>query len=233
MESQWSTGMYQDIQSSNIDHFFSFDRIAEMMRVPSSSFVDTYSVMVMDIMVKLVEYVQTMDKFLNPPSGPGGGTSIGTAGGTVDGTGELPSNMMIQKSSILEKNKNGYPVLPDPIPSEGWKKTTWDSLFTDYVGQQYHLACGGITKHIPYKRISEKQEDFIENQYLPPKTTFRPPRNINLDEMKSIFDHFLQRQRKKGPEETFKFKSIKFKGKTIPANYYTISDEENENNAEI
>ena len=231
MESQWSTGMCQAIQSSKTDQSFSFDRIAEMMGVPSSSFIDIYSEKVTDLMVKLVEYVLTMDRFLNPTSGSDSGTGTGTGAaagtGTIDGTAELPSNMIIQKSCILDKNENGYPILPDPIPSEGWKKTTWDSLFTDYIGQQYHLACGGRASHIPYKHISEDQEGFIENQYLPPKTIFRSPRNITLDEMKVIFDHFLQRQRKYGHEETFKFKSIKHKGKTIPASYSINSDEEN------
>jgi hypothetical protein len=191
------------------------------MGVPSSSFVDTYNGKVTDLMVKLVEYVQDMDKFLNTPA---------TNGGTGTGTGTGPDNTpinMIQQPSILEKNENGYPILPDPIPSEGWKKTTWDSLFTDYLGQQYHLACGGITKHIPYKRISEKQKDFIENKYLPPKTQFRSPRNIAIQEMKSIFNHLLQRQRTYGTEDTFKFKSIKLKGETLPAKYKIDLDEEN------
>jgi hypothetical protein len=193
------------------------------MGVPSSSFVDTYNGKVTDLMVKLVEYVQDMDKFLNTPA-TNGGTGTGTGTGT--GPDNTPINM-IQQPSILEKNENGYPILPDPIPSEGWKKTTWDSLFTDYLGQQYHLACGGITKHIPYKRISEKQKDFIENKYLPPKTQFRSPRNIAIQEMKSIFNHLLQRQRTYGTEDTFKFKSIKLKGETLPAKYKIDLDEEN------
>ena len=65
-----------------------------------------------------------------------------------------------------KKNENGYPILPDPISLEGWKKLTWDHLFTDYLGQQYQLAYRGITKkiqkkQIPYKIISEKQQFFI------------------------------------------------------------------------
>ena len=93
------------------------------------------------------------------------------------------------KSTTLEKNEKGYPILPDPIPSDGWKKSMWGSLYSDYLSQHYHLACGGIMKHIPYKRISKNQQDFIDNKYLPQKTTFRSPRNINISEMKSIFDH--------------------------------------------
>ena len=37
--------------------------------------------------------------------------------------------------------------------------------------------------------------------------------------MKSIINHLLTHQRKNGPEGAFKFKSIKFKGKTVPADY--------------
>ena len=194
------------------------------MGVPSSSFVDTHSEKVTDLMVKLVEYVQAMDKILNPPNLP-----VGTGTGPVadTGTDDSPRNFTVQKSTVLKKNVNGFPVLPDPIPSDGWKKTTWDSLFTDYLGQQYHLACGGIKKHIPYKQISENQQDFIDKKYLPRKTMFRPPRNITLDEMKIIFDHFLQSQRSNGPENTFKFKLIKLKGNTVPANYRSILNDGN------
>ena len=46
----------------NAYYLVSFDRIAELMGVPSSSFVDTHSEKVTDLMVKLVEYVQAMDK---------------------------------------------------------------------------------------------------------------------------------------------------------------------------
>ena len=83
----------------------------------------------------------------------------------------------------------------------------------------YHLACGGQVKHIPYKRISESQKDFIDPKYLPRKTTFRPPRNVGFEEMKLIFEHFLKRQRAHGPEDTFRFKSIKSKGDTVEAQY--------------
>jgi hypothetical protein len=181
------------------------------MGVPASTFVDTYNEKVTTLMVKLVEYVQAMDNILITPGS-------NQSGGPDHGPNGIPVNM-IQQSSILEKNENGFPILPDPIPSEGWKKTTWDSLFTDYLGQQYHLACGGIKRKVPYKRISEKQNNFIENKYLPRKTIFRSPRNITIEEMKHIFDHLLQRQRTYGPEDTFKFNSIKFKGKTVPSNY--------------
>jgi hypothetical protein len=181
------------------------------MGVSASTFVDTYNEKVTTLMVKLVEYVQAMDNILNSPAS-------GQSGGPDHGPDGIPLNM-IQQSSILKKNKNGFPILPDPIPSNGWKKTTWDSLFTDYLGEQYHLACGGIKKKVPYKRISEKQNNFIENKYLHQKTIFRSPRNITIQEMKHIFDHLLQRQKTNGPEDTFKFKSIKLKGKTVPSNY--------------
>ena len=192
------------------------------MGVPSSSFIDTYNEKVTDLMVKLVEYVQAMDKTLLNTSNFSVGT--GTGLGADTGADDLPRTFTVEKSIVLGKDVNGFPILPDPIPSDGWKKTNWDSLFTDYLSQQYHLACGGIKRHIPYKQISEKQQDFIDKKYLPRKTMFRPPRNITLDEMKTIFEHFLQSQRSNGPENTFKFKSIKLKGKTVSANYKILDD---------
>ena len=136
---------------------FSFDRIAELMGVPSTSFIDTYSSKVTDLMISLVEYVQAMDNILNPASSNPAATTTNN---------NLPIANLLPHIQ-LEKNPNGYPILPDPIPSEGWKKGTWDQLFTDYLGQMYHLACGGQVKHIPYKRISESQKDFIDPKCLP------------------------------------------------------------------
>jgi hypothetical protein len=188
------------------------------MGVPSTSFIDTYPGKVNDLMISLVEYVQAIDRIRNPPnasqptSNPGGGTNTDT----------IP--IINPLSSIqLEKNLNGYPILPDPIPSEGWKKGSWDRLFTDYLGELYQLACGGKDRHIPYKRIGENQKEYIDPKYLPRKTTFKPPRNITVLEMKGIFEHFLQRQKKYGPEDAFKFKSIKLKGETVPALYKSDS----------
>ena len=50
--------------------------------------------------------------------------------------------------------------------------------------------------------------------------------------MKLIFKHLLQRQRKNGPEDTFRFKSIKYKGKTITSKYQNNlnEDSDSENN---
>jgi hypothetical protein len=143
------------------------------MGVPSSPFIDTYNDKINDLMVKLVEYIQVMDNFLHPPSSADpvpnpGGIYTGPAPGPTG----IPTKMIIQEPPILEQKENGYPILPNPIPSDGWKKTAWDSLFTDYIGKQYQLACGGKPNHIPYKCITEKQQDFIQNKYLPRKTIF-------------------------------------------------------------
>ena len=99
MESQWLIGMYQVVPSSNINHFLSFDRIAELMGVPSSSFIDTYHEKVTDIMMKLVEYVQSMVKYKNTLSGPCSGTNGGTNGMNA----EIPSNLIIHKLITLKK----------------------------------------------------------------------------------------------------------------------------------
>ena len=97
MESQWLIGMYQVVPSSNIYHFLSFDHIAELMGVPSSSFIDTYHEKVTDIMMKLVEYGQSMDKYKNTLSGLCGSTDCGNV--------EIPSNLIIHKSITLKKKK--------------------------------------------------------------------------------------------------------------------------------
>jgi hypothetical protein len=209
---------------SHLDYFLignSFDCIAELMGIPSHLFVDTFESKVTDLMVDLVQYVQAMDAILNPPATHGIGGVPGTGPGVIQNVNNINT---LPNPILLEQNPNGYPILPNPIPCNGWKKTTWDNLFTTYLGEQYRLACSGKKKHIPYKRIGENQALFIEPIYLPPATIFRPPRNIALDEMKSIFDHLLQRQQTHGPENTFKFKAIKLKGDTIPARYLLPAD---------
>ena len=65
------------------------------MGVPSTSFVDTYNQAVMDLMVKLVEYVQAMNKILNPIHRPDNGTGHGP-----DGVQLKPIHL---KSTTLEK----------------------------------------------------------------------------------------------------------------------------------
>lgn len=169
-------------------------------------------------MINIVEYVQALDNILKPPRPIGTGTGPGI---NIPLRTSQPSSLPTTKvpPNTLEKNPNGYPILPIPFPSDTWKKTAWDSLFTEYLGQHYNLACGGKDRHIPYKRISENQTKYIDPKYLPRGTDFRPPRNIGINEMKSIFQHLLSRQQKHGPEDTFKFKSIKLKGITVPAIY--------------
>lgn len=202
---------------------FSFDRIGELMGVPSMSFLDTHPTKVNDILISLFDYVQAIDKIKNPQNSPQ------AAADTI--------NRPIPHMSLpiqLEISVGGHMILPDPIPSDGWKKVDWDRLFTQYVSQRYHLACGGIEKHIPYKIITTNQKDFIEPKYLPRRTLFRPPRNIVINDMKSIFDHFLKRQRKYGPEETFNFKSIQLKKEIVPAQnkFCTVNANRNESSDE-
>jgi len=187
--------------------------MAELMGLRSASFIDTNSTKVRDLMVNLVEYVQALDHILNPPTPAPVGTGAGPD---------------VCPLIHLEKTPNGYPILPDPIPSEGWKKETWNLLFTDYIGQIYHLACGGVKKQVPYKLISEGQKHFIDPKYLPREMTFRPPRNIAFTEMKDFFDHLLQRQRQHGPGDTFKFQMIKLKGESVPALYKSDVDNDSD-----
>lgn len=189
------------------------------MGVSSASFVDTYYAKVTDLMVNLVDYIQSLDNRLSPPEQDGTDIGLGTASIIGTGTGNIISPMASPANLIFQKSPNGYPILPDPIPSERWKKSHWENLFSDYIRQQYQLALGGKLHRVPYKRIAEKQIDFIEPKYLPRKTILRSPRNTTIDEIKSILDFFLKRQRVHGPEDAFRFKAIKLKGITVPTQY--------------
>ena len=101
-----------------------------------------------------------------------------------------------------------------------------ENLFSDFIRQKYHLALGGKNHRVPYKWIAEKQIDFIEPKYLPQKTILKSPRNTTIDEIKLILEFFLKRQHDHGPEDAFRFKAIKLKGITVPAEYEEKSPSE-------
>ena len=93
----YETTQTHDLQIINNHNWISFDHIAKLMGVPSTSFVDTYNQAVTDLMVKLVEYVQAIDKILNPIHGPNNST-----GHSPDGVQLKPIHL---KSTTLEKNE--------------------------------------------------------------------------------------------------------------------------------
>lgn len=140
------------------------------MGVPSALFVDTYSEKVTTLMIKLVEYMQAMDKIINPSAGPTVSTSLDTGPINV-GPIDILTTIVILKPTALERNKMDIPLYLILFPHKDGKKTTWDKLFTDYLGQQYCLACGEkkIIFHtnlsLKSNKTSLKTSTFLEKQY--------------------------------------------------------------------
>ena len=133
-DSEGKPVVYLKLKSSYIAQAMRFDRIAKLMGVPSASFIDTYYAKVTDLMINLVEYIQSLENRLSPPEQNG----TGTASNIGNGTGNNISPMSSPLTLILQQSLKGYPIIPDPIPSEGWKKTHWENLFSDFIHQQYH-----------------------------------------------------------------------------------------------
>ena len=112
-DSEGKPVVYLKLKSSYIAQAIRFDRIAELMGVPSASFVDTYYAKVTDLMINLVEYIQSLENRLSPPEQNGTGT--GTTSNIGNGTG---NNIFLLWAVpwLLYCNN---PQNPDPIPSEG------------------------------------------------------------------------------------------------------------------
>lgn len=195
-----------------------FDRIAELMGIPSASFLDTYPDEVKSMKLSMMNYIKALRTRQTHPDLPFG-LGKGTGHPKID----------------LQITPGGYPILPVPLPSENWGKKEWENLFTMYIGKHYgkfhscgrgrefigfvELATGGKTTHPPYKDISTRQTLFIENKYLPKKTKIKQPRNLSKLQIQQIFSHISQRQEQYGPEDAFKFKSIK-RNKKISVSQY-------------
>lgn len=81
------------------------------------------------------------------------------------------------------------------------------------------LATGGKSSHLPYADIERRQSVFIAAKYLPKKAKIRQPRNMPKQVIQEIFEHLLERQGMDGPEQAFRFASIKSGKKIVNACY--------------
>jgi hypothetical protein len=98
----------------------SFDRIAELMGVPSTTFLDTYQDNVQHMKLSFLKYVKALQSKQRHPALP-------------FGIGNDPDEPKV----VLESTGGGYPILPIPLPSQNWKKKDWEDLFTMYMGRHY------------------------------------------------------------------------------------------------
>jgi hypothetical protein len=105
-----------------------FDRVAELMGVPSAPFTDTYSADVRKMKVLFLNYVkalQTKQSYPELPFGVGNGRK--------------------RPQFVLETTQDGFPIIPVPMGSENWRKRDWEDLFTLYMCQHYrkvpHVYC--------------------------------------------------------------------------------------------
>ena len=81
------------------------------------------------------------------------------------------------------------------------------------------MATGGKSSHLLYTKIEQQQKSFIESKYLPSNTMIKQPRNLPKAVIKEIFEHISKRQEFNGPEESFRFKSVKMGNNIVPACY--------------
>ncbi|KAF8168432.1 hypothetical protein B0H34DRAFT_804288 [Crassisporium funariophilum] len=127
-----------------------YDHISELTGVALPSFEQMYSNEMLTMKASLLKYLLAIQvKQIQ------GATTIGA---TVNAEGPKVA---------LTYTAAGFPILPRPMSTRGWKKDHWETLFMDYMGCHYKLATGGKSSHPPYGDIQQQQMTFIENKYLP------------------------------------------------------------------
>ena len=112
------SGLYTVTDRQVIKH--SFDHIAELMGVPSASFVDTYPDVIRNMKISILNYVQALRTKKGHPDLPFG---VG--------------NDQVRKKIVRDSTREGYPILPIPLPYDNWNKMDWENLFTMYMGWHY------------------------------------------------------------------------------------------------
>ncbi|KAF9546260.1 hypothetical protein CPC08DRAFT_729945 [Agrocybe pediades] len=101
----------------------------------------------------------------------------------------------------------GCPCLKDTFRALLKPKKMLERLFRRYLTLQYHLATG---RHdpVPYSKVLQKINTFIDPKYLPPGFKFRDPRNVNGNEIQSFFEHIYERQQFCTIDDVFRFKKV-------------------------
>ena len=81
------------------------------------------------------------------------------------------------------------------------------------------LATGGKSSSPPYAEIEKHQATFIMPKYLPRGFKIKQPRNLTKPLIQEMFKHLSTRQEMEGPQNAFRFKSVKV-GRTIVQGRY-------------
>ena len=70
------------------------------------------------------------------------------------------------------------------------------------------LASNVQDRQVPFKRIAEKQSDFIASKYIPRSLQLKDPRTMKREDMVKFFDHVRAREASHGAKDAFRFKAI-------------------------
>ncbi|KAF8950433.1 hypothetical protein BDZ97DRAFT_1771259 [Flammula alnicola] len=177
------------------------DEIADLMGVPTRSFVDCHPDEITKMKLLLMDYMKTLRNKAQVP--------------VTDGTGTNPGTQKI----MLTTTSEGYPILPEPWRNGDESKKKLEELFSLYIGRHYKLATNGHTVHPPYAAIMANHGAYVNPEYLPPSFTVKHPRNLTKMALEAFFDHIEERQKEHGPTRAFRFKSVKHSETIIPAKY--------------
>lgn len=99
----------------------SYELIADLEKVPNSrSFIATNETPVHNMKRMMMDYINGLESRLALPDVPG--TMSGSKGDVM---------------TALKYTPAGFPVLTVPIPSQGWGKAEWETLYKLYMKAHY------------------------------------------------------------------------------------------------
>ncbi len=111
-----------------------FERIADMMGVSSSPFVDLHKDKVDEMKRNLMDYVKTLRQQKGEDATGGGESSSLPAGDRLPADTSLPNGMQVKITG------NGFPIVPDVDDWSKLRKKDLELILRTYLGRHYGMT---------------------------------------------------------------------------------------------
>ena len=135
------------------------------MSVLSASFVNTYPDVIRNMKISILNYVQALR--------------------TKKGHPDLPfgiSNNQVCKKIVLDSTREGYSILPIPLPYENWNKMDWENLFTMYMEWHYSK----FSQHICSRSRQKWPQEGNHHTYHIPKSNSGKSHSLRANTCQAI-----------------------------------------------
>ena len=199
--------------------------MAGHVKSTESRFIDKHSQLKRDVMLRMLDYIKTLQKAANP----------GTKALDVAAPIEIPRN--------VTETEDGFPKTPRLDEPEQNTKALLENSLRLYLTAHYskslpvalqwaqsmcflELASGCRRDHVPYAELMANPRDFVEPKYLPRGWKFKDPRNMTKDEILAFFQHVQQREEVHGAKDAFRFCKYRMKKEMHTAEYGVDANDE-------